>query len=111
MARNREAISKLRNNVGFHGGTKLRSHEVGYSSFGLIHPQTPDLIMTCFALFFIEIDKVVVPEGNFKKHVDTEPVKKFMRERSEKLKKAIKDPSRQEAFNLLIEELKDMYGE
>ena len=102
---NEKAISKLRNNIGFHGGQKIKSHEVGYGALKEIHPQTAEFIMNHIALLFIEMDTILPPREDYKFHISPEQ-KKHLIDKAEILKNTIADPS----FKKMVEELKKTYG-
>lgn len=104
--KNEKAISKLRHNIGFHGGVKIKSHEVGYSALGEIHPQVVEFIMNHLALFFMEMDVIIPPREDYNFHVSPE-MRKFIFDRAEKFKKQINDP----AFPQMIESMKKLYSD
>ena len=97
-------ITKLRHNIGFHGGTKLKSQEVGYSALSEIHPQTSEFIMNHLAILFMELDNIVESRENYKFHVDPK-ARQFLFDRAKKLKESMNDSS----FMKVIEEMKKLY--
>jgi len=104
--KNEKAISKLRHNIGFHGGVKIKSHEVGYSALSDIHPQVVEFIMNHLAIFFMEMDVILPPREDYNFHVSPEQ-KKFFFDRAEKFKKQINDP----AFSRMMESMKKLYSD
>jgi len=105
--KNKNPISKLRHNIGFHGGVKVKSHEVGYGALADIHPQTSEFIMNQMALFFIEIDAIIPPSENYNFHIDPSDAKKFLISRAEKLKEDMDDPT----ITKMMDAIKRVSGE
>jgi len=103
--KNKVAISKLRNNIGFHGGLKLKSHDVGYSALSEFHPFTSELIINQLALFFMEMDKIIPPTEDYKFHVSPKD-RALLIKKAEDLKQRINDKS----LDNVIIALRKLYG-
>jgi hypothetical protein len=99
-------ITKLRHNIGFHGGTKIKSHEVGYSSLTKIPPKTAEYIMNHMAIFFLEIDKIIPPTVNYNLHIDTEKAINFLLNRAEMLKAELDDTT----FTNMVDFMEKMFN-
>ncbi|MGB9772357.1 MAG: hypothetical protein ACPLX7_10355, partial [Candidatus Kapaibacteriota bacterium] len=100
-------ISKLRHNIGFHGGVKVRSHEVGYGALTDIHPQTAEFIMNHLAIFFMELDIIIPPSENYNLHIDPTEAKKFLLSRAEKLKADMDDTT----ITKMMDDMKKLFGQ
>jgi len=99
----RTPISKLRHNIGFHGGVKVKSHEVGYAALLDINPHAPDFIMNHMALFFMELDSIIGVSENYNLHVNSSEAKQFLQKRAEKLKLNMNDSNTIELMKLFFE--------
>ncbi|MFN8284629.1 MAG: hypothetical protein U0U67_15510 [Chitinophagales bacterium] len=85
-------ITKLRNNVGFHGGSKIKSHDIGYGALGDIHTHAADFIINHLALFFMEID-IILPNENYNINENHAYKKEKLLKKSKELKEAIENDS------------------
>lgn len=107
--KNKTALSKLRNNIGFHGGLKMKSHDVGYSALIEIHPQTSEFIMNHLALFFMEMDELIPTSENYHFHIDPD-ARKILLGNAVRLKEQLEDNTLKDMFMKMTGNMDKLYG-
>lgn len=67
----KEPINKIRHNIGFHGGKKVKNSTSGYCAYAdtQLHPWSPEYILQLLRVFFRDLDKVVSKSENFYLHL------------------------------------------
>jgi hypothetical protein len=85
-----EPINKIRHNIGFHGGKKVKNQKSGYSAYAdtNLHPWSPDYILQLLRVFFRDLDKIVSRSEDYFKHISDEDTDKIY-EYAKKIKHTI----------------------
>jgi len=99
-------INKIRNNIGFHGGKKLKNQTSGYAAYAdtNLHPWSPDYLLQLLRIFFRDLDSVVSLSENYLNHISSEETEKLYNLAKE-LKKEIDNNPIDEIFKDFIKHL------
>lgn len=71
-------LSKIRNNIGFHGGAAMKNHRSGYRAYASFHPGEVDVIMQGMRVFFREAEKSFTPAEPYANQPDDEVTVEIM---------------------------------
>lgn len=77
----RKPMSIIRSNIGFHHSEREKGANVGYESYGEIHPLAPELIMQALRVFFRRASEVFEPRepyGGKPSSSDTDMLMRFV---------------------------------
>ena len=104
----KEPINKIRHNIGFHGGKKIKNSTSGYSAYSdtQLHPWSPDYILQLLRVFFRDFDKVVSRSENYYLHIAEEDTEKIY-EIAKKMKKDMDEIPIEELLKKFLEHINE----
>ena len=75
----KEPINKIRHNIGFHGGKKVKNATSGYSAYvdTDLHPWSAEYILQLLMVFFCDLDKIVSVSENYMLNISNEDANKL----------------------------------
>ena len=86
----KEPLNRIRHNIGFHGGKKIKNSKSGYAAYrdANLHPWSPDYILNLLRVFFRDLDKIMIrsePYYNTVAEEDTEKIYQMAQDMKKKM--------------------------